>query len=120
MPRGRSGVDVKEFYTVQNEPYQVSSRGVMTYTCKSCDKSITGTATRLKAHLLGTPKQGVRACRKVSQSVKDVLLEGEKRSLDMKEASLRAAPPAPEVWKPLESVQAVSDFFNNPARQTVK
>ena len=119
MPRVRSDVNVKQFYTVRNGLYNASSRGVMTYICKSCDKPITGTATRLKAHLLGTPKQGVRPCRTVSQSVKDIIIGGEKRSDGITEELQRAAPPL-AVWKPLESVQAVSDFFNNPAGLTVK
>ena len=99
--------------------------GAKKWNCLACKKVITGSATKLKAHLLGTPGCGVAACPDVSEGAKSAIIaacEEEKPGLKRKEpgsyglssSSSSRQPNIAEVFKRLDKSQvdaAIAEWF---------
>jgi hypothetical protein len=54
--------------------------GAKKWICIPCKKPITGSATKLRAHLLGTPGCGVAACPNVSEDAKNAIRAAEQEN----------------------------------------
>ncbi len=101
------------------------TRGAKKWECIACKKIITGSATKLKAHLLGLPGLGVAACPDISTDAKDAIIaaEEEKPSLKRKEpgasfglssSNSSRQPSIAEVYKRLDKSEvdaAVAEWF---------
>ena len=71
--------EVNKYFKVADSTISVSG-GAKKWICTICKKPITGSATKVKAHLLATSGQGVSACPKVSQGVKNAINSAEEEN----------------------------------------
>ena len=64
--------EVKKHFKVADSTISLTG-GAKKWVCTLCQKVITGSATKLKAHLLSTSGQGVAGCLKVSDDAKNAI-----------------------------------------------
>ena len=81
--------EVKKHFRVADGTISVTG-GAKKWICIPCKKPITGSATKLRAHLLGTPGLGVAACPDVSEDAKNAI-----RAAEQENPSNKRKEPAP-------------------------